>query len=260
MATFEGTSDEFIKFIGGYTRNKVQSITRTYRKNIGKCEDCGSRTKKLDAAHIKGKERPIITSNILNNFIYDGKIKIDLQVFEDQFISAHKSLPDSIKILCKECHREYDKQENIIEIEDELEDDIDNDKIDQQEMEIVSGLIANSKMNKSKALPFFQNRVNDILNNSNVVYSNVNNTVNVWWLEPANEKFKTEFFIVLNNSDCRKLLLFQIPKNEIENPELVFEQRSDKGVSKIIIIASETEYKDKKGFDFKPYLIQTVEY
>lgn len=42
MAQFEGTIKEFTKFIGGYTRNTVQYISRNYRKKTTKCEHCGS--------------------------------------------------------------------------------------------------------------------------------------------------------------------------------------------------------------------------
>lgn len=41
MAYFEGTVEEFMRFLGGYARNRVQSLTSAYRKKIGKCEECG---------------------------------------------------------------------------------------------------------------------------------------------------------------------------------------------------------------------------
>ncbi len=261
MAQFEGTSDEFVKFIGGYTRNKVQMLTRTYRRNKGKCEKCGKRTKKLDAAHIHGKERPVITSNILNNFIQESIINIDLQNFEDQFCQAHYPLKDSIIILCKECHRNYDRPEmRSISIIDDHVDDFDIEKIEQQEIEIVSDLIVNAKMNKSKALELITNKVDFVLDTKSVVYSNVNSAIDVWWLEPANDKFKNGFHIILNNSNEQKLFLFKIPGNAIGSPENVFEQRSDRVASKIIIKVSDVDYKDKKGFKFSPYLIKTIEY
>lgn len=257
MAQFEGTISEFIKFIGGYTRNKVATLTRSYRKNIGKCEECGSRTIKLDAAHIKEKARPIITSNILNNFIYNGIIKIDLQDFEDQFIQAHLPLKNSIRILCKNCHGKYDRLDsNFVSIID----GVDTEEIELKEIEIVSTLISNSVMNKSKALEFIRDKVDVVLDNNNVVYSNVNNTVNVWWLEPNNDKFKSGFYIILNNSNGKKLFLFRIPNMAVVSPELVFEQRSDKEASKVIIPVSISDFRDKNGFSFNPFLIQTIDY
>ena len=261
MAQFEGTSEEFIKFIGGYTRNKVQILTRTYRRSKGKCELCGRRTKKLDAAHIRGKERPVITSNILNNFIQDGIINIDLHNFEDQFCQAHYPLEDSIIILCKECHQKYDRPEmSTISVIDEHIDDIDIEKIDQQEIKIVSDLIINSKMNKSKALDFIKDKITFGIDTKSVIYSNVNSAIDVYWLEPSNDKFKNGFHIILNNSNERKLFLFKIPENIIVSPENIFEQRSEKGVSKIIIKVSDVDFIDKKGFKFTPYLIKIIEY
>lgn len=68
MPKFEGTIQEFTKFIGAYARNKVQSITRNYRREVGKCEgEHCTATSDLDAAHIKGKERPVIIANILSD-------------------------------------------------------------------------------------------------------------------------------------------------------------------------------------------------
>ena len=262
MAQFEGTSAEFVKFIGGYIRNKVQTLTRTYRKNIGKCEECGcSSTKKLETAHVRGKERLVITSNILNNFIQDGIIRVDLQDFEDQLIQAHYPLADTVRILCKDCHRKYDKPNNTsLAIIEEDDEEIDIEKIEQQEIKIVSDLIANSKMNKSKALDFIKDKITFGIDAKSVIYSNVNSAIDVWWLEPSNDKFKNGFHIILNNSNERKLFLFKIPEKAIDSPEKIFEQRSDKGVSKIIIKVSDVDFIDKKGFIFTPYLIKTIEY
>ena len=83
MAYFEGTVEEFMRFLGGYARNRVQSLTSAYRKKIGKCEECGSHTKQLDAAHLHGKERLVIIGEILKDFTEDGVVKIDLNVFPD---------------------------------------------------------------------------------------------------------------------------------------------------------------------------------
>jgi len=56
MAQFEGTIKEFTKFIGAYARIKVIHIASKYKKQIGRCEDCGI-SDSLDTAHIKGKGR-----------------------------------------------------------------------------------------------------------------------------------------------------------------------------------------------------------
>jgi hypothetical protein len=82
MAQFEGTVNEFTKYVGAYARIKVMHISSKHKKNVGKCQECGLVTKHLDAAHIKGKERPLLISNILSQFIEDEVIRIDLNEFE----------------------------------------------------------------------------------------------------------------------------------------------------------------------------------
>ena len=64
-----------MRFIGPYARIKVMQITQKYRRSIGECEECKSDAK-LEAAHVKGKERPKIISDILNNFIEDSSLKL----------------------------------------------------------------------------------------------------------------------------------------------------------------------------------------
>jgi len=257
MAQFEGTVDAFVKFIGGFTRNKVQTLTRTYRKNIGKCENCGSRTKYLEAAHIRGKERLALTSNILNNFITDGNLKIDLYDFEDQFCKAHDPLENTIRILCKKCHRKYDG-EDTNSTSNIDEDDI--AKIEQREIEIVTTLISNSKMNKGKALEFVKERSSIGMNFNNVIYSNVNSAIDVWWMEPSYDKFKQKIYIILNHSNEGRFFLFELPANTIKSPDLVFDQRKDKGAAKLIIKVSTTDFIDKNGFNLNPFLIGNFDY
>ncbi len=41
-----------------YARIKVMLLASKYKKQIGKCEDCGSITKGLEAPHVTGSERP----------------------------------------------------------------------------------------------------------------------------------------------------------------------------------------------------------
>jgi hypothetical protein len=113
MAIFIGTIKEFNKYIGGYSRNTVQNITRKHKKEIGKCEHCGSRTKKLQAAHRKGKERPEIVCSILQNYIEDKIINIELETFEQQYLLCHQPIDEAIIVLCKKCHQEYDKNSSI---------------------------------------------------------------------------------------------------------------------------------------------------
>ncbi|HLF53242.1 hypothetical protein [Flavobacterium sp.] len=259
MANFQGTTKEFMKFIGGYSRNKVQYITRNHRKKIGKCQECLSKTSKLDAAHITGKERPIIISDILKDFIDGEIVTVDLQEFEDRFLKAHDPIESTIRILCKKCHGEYDKVSAVPEyLPEEL--DLDAEKIEEREAEIVEKLINTSEMNKSKAIEFINSEKDGSLIAKNTIYSSQNAAIDVWWLEPKNLKFTSELNFVLNNANNNTLYQFCLQPAVISNPEIQFDQRSEKSASKIIIPISDTVFKDKKGFDFTPFLINRLVY
>lgn len=259
MAQFEGTIKEFMRFIGPYARIKVMQITQKYRRSIGECEECKSDAK-LEAAHVKGKERPKIISDILNNFIEDSIIKIDLREFEDLFIKAHSPIEKTIKILCVDCHRKYDKSENISDYIPEEQDDLELEKVEIIETQIVSNLVHNSVMNKTKAINHIIKEIHADLNFRNTIFSNPGSSLDLWWLEPSNDKFNSGFYFILNNAEKHKLLLFKIPQGAIENPKAEFRQREDKGVSQIIIPISETHYVDRKGFKFDSFLINEIEY
>ena len=107
---FEGSKDEFNRFLSGYSRNLVQRITRKYKAEIGKCEFCGLENEELDSAHIHGKERKLIINKIISKFCKNDIIKINLIEFENQLIKEHDPINEVIKILCKKCHVEYDNK------------------------------------------------------------------------------------------------------------------------------------------------------
>lgn len=260
MAQFEGTIAEFMRFIGPHARIMVWNLTQKRRKQIGQCEACSSITK-LEAAHVKGKERPKIISYILNNFIEDETIKINLQEFEDLFIKAHLPIEKTIKILCNDCHRQYDKMEATSDYIPNEQDSIDLEKLEAKETAIVSDLVHSSAMNKTKAVNFINSEINIELNFKNTIFSNPGSSLDLWWLEPSNDKFDTGFYFILNNAEAKKLLLFAIPKGSIINPTQIFRQRSDKGqVSQIIIPIANSNFVDRRGFKFDSFLINEIEY
>lgn len=121
MAKFNGSLKEFEKFIGPSLRNIVQTkISRKYKKEIGKCENCKTK-KNLEAAHIHGNERKTILKksmegNISENIIFD----LDLLLYEEIFIKNHLPLNETFKVLCKKCHLEYDKKQVNIELTNEI--------------------------------------------------------------------------------------------------------------------------------------------
>lgn len=110
MARFTGKTSDFTKFIGPRLRNWVTSISKKYRKDIGECESCPS-TEKLEAAHIIGKDRKMLMELAYQKYLYstDELLDVDLNEFELSFKNLHYPLKESFKILCRDCHREYDR-------------------------------------------------------------------------------------------------------------------------------------------------------
>ena len=110
MGEFLGTKKEFNRFFGPHLRNLVQHLTRKYRREIGKCEHCGT-DKKLESAHISGKERIVLIDQILKGYYSVNNYKVDLVEFENKFKKEHENLKEIILILCNECHYKYDNKE-----------------------------------------------------------------------------------------------------------------------------------------------------
>ena len=111
--TFMGDFEDVIKYIGGFTKNKVAYITRKYKASLNKiCENCHRPVSQLDAAHISSFDRQTIIKDILEADYKDvnnaGNYIIDMEEFEKKYISAHLPLEDHFYFLCKECHRKYD--------------------------------------------------------------------------------------------------------------------------------------------------------
>ena len=109
MAEFVGTKKEFNRFFGPHLRNVVQHLTRKYRRDIGKCEHCGT-DQKLESAHINGKERIQIIDDILKQYYSVNNYRVNLIEFESKFKKEHENLSEVILILCSECHSIYDNK------------------------------------------------------------------------------------------------------------------------------------------------------
>ena len=263
MAIFAGTIQEFSKFIGAYARIKVMYIAARHKKQIGKCEHCGS-LGNLEAAHINGKERPLIISNILGEHFDGTQVKIDLNEFEDKFVAAHLPIENTIKILCKSCHREYDRKRKIHELGDETDQNAGkgSSPIQNQEAGIIETLIFNT-MNKNKALQIAYSHLKLPLNNGNTIFSNIVGSSPMWWLQPQNDKFQSDLFIILNHDSVNKLYFFKLPAGTIQKPGVYFKQRNDRyrrDCSDIYIPISGIKFVEKNGFDFTKYLLDRVKY
>lgn len=109
MASFVGTKEEFKRYVGPMFRNLVQQLTKKHKMEIGKCEHCGT-VENLEAAHKHGKDRGSLIDSILNNYTNNNVVTIDLANFEQHFRNEHKTIDDTILILCRTCHSKYDSQ------------------------------------------------------------------------------------------------------------------------------------------------------
>ena len=113
MAEIICTTKDFHKYFGPRVRNLVQSITKKRKKELKNiCQDC-KQNKELEAAHLKGKSRKDIIEELLEKHFIDkknGLVKVDLDQFEKEVISAHKPLEKYFKFLCSKCHVEYDSK------------------------------------------------------------------------------------------------------------------------------------------------------
>jgi hypothetical protein len=255
MAIFKGTKEDFIKFIGPYARNSVQTLSKNLKKEKGKCEECGSITEKLDAAHRKGFERIEIISSILIDNMEENIVSIDLDNFTERFKAAHTPVERVIKVLCRKCHYKYDKIN--------LDDDEEIEKNDVTEItEVFDRVKTAAKDNKKKAIETAnKNGFGEVIGN-NSIFANVNSAVNVWWLEPDNSKFLEDMYLLLSNMDTKELFILKIPAGTINNPETIFRQRTDSNKSKSsieIVVATNNEFIDRKsGFDFSPFFEKTI--
>jgi len=107
MGSFNGSKEEFRRYIGPRLRNLVQQISRPYRDSVRVCEHCNT-TGSLDSAHVKGRDRNDIIDLVLSEYVTDVGVEVDLKAFEDKFKAEHYPLDKSFLILCRPCHRVYD--------------------------------------------------------------------------------------------------------------------------------------------------------
>jgi len=107
MASFVGTKKEFKRYVGPMLRNLVQQLTKKHKQEVGSCQHCGA-IESLEAAHVHGKDRGALIDKILDKYINNDIVTIDLAKFEEHFRDEHKLIDETIIILCKKCHSEYD--------------------------------------------------------------------------------------------------------------------------------------------------------
>lgn len=224
MAKFTGTKEEFLTFIGGYTRNKVQLITKSFRKNK-ECQaaGCHKRTK-LQAAHIKGKERVSIINNIISNYhISENIIEVDLNKFETEFMDAHSPIEETIIALCPVCHRIYDKEGLDTTI---AEEDYNIDTLNLNESK---ALVENERLQENNEIDKVQRKIERWFSNPSQINSQIlikflelsksnSNQVTIGTLERSLniDNFKTNFYQMLYISDKNHAKVFSLDGNQIK--------------------------------------------
>lgn len=115
MATFDGTPEEFRRFIDPWLRNRIQAKTKAAKRQQGKCADCGRADVHLDAAHLTGRDRGVVVSEVLRRLRMSkerGKrVQVDLGAFEKAVLEAHHPVDKAFRFICRECHRKYDAKQ-----------------------------------------------------------------------------------------------------------------------------------------------------
>ena len=118
---FIGDLKSFNDFIGHRLKNIIPSLTKKYKREIGKCEHCGITNKEFDAAHKHDFSRKKIIEKILSDFrVDDVKYKVDLIDFEEKYKLEHTPISKVILVLCKSCHTLYDAKKNNLKALDRL--------------------------------------------------------------------------------------------------------------------------------------------
>lgn len=98
----------FKKYLGPYFRNKVQYLTRNYKKKVGCCEHCGKQGLTFEFAHKKNFNRSEIIETLYEKFSKHDNLEDIIVGVENAFLEQHKSLKDIGYVLCRQCHSNYD--------------------------------------------------------------------------------------------------------------------------------------------------------
>ena len=105
-----GTNNDILLHLkGGPAKNLINYF---FKYATDKCDYCGiqkSKTIQLDRAHCNkdGCDRSSLLEKSINVHFIDETTPIKIKDILKTFIKYHKEIP--LFILCKKCHREYDK-------------------------------------------------------------------------------------------------------------------------------------------------------
>lgn len=265
MAHFTGTFEDFNKFINPITRNLVANMSRKAKKHTT-CSNsgCNKRTT-LQAAHLSGKERPTIVANIICEMMNKTQIDkydivdVDLNLFLQKFIEEHTPLEKAVRILCRECHIKYDK-ENKIEFKDMISvDDTEEEEATDVDFE-EAVLAAVTTKAKKDIINIADKKIKDFSTNATCFFANVNKTKTVWWVEPNREKFLGSWML-LNNADKKEVHIFRINDDTFLNKLQIRKDKNNPYRLEIFTDKAPDNFKEKfSDFDFKKFYVQTIKY
>jgi hypothetical protein len=117
---------------------------------------------------------------------------------------------------------------------------------------------------KKQAMILINEKHNLHLNNSNTMFSSINQNVDQWSFNRKNFLFNDDTHMILINQYTKELHYFFIEKRTIKSPKTIFDQRNDNHIrdsSIIRILVSSYNFKEENsGFPFGDYKIDTFTY
>jgi len=161
---FKGDLKSFNDFIGPRLRNIIPSLTKKYKRKIGKCEHCGITNIEFDAAHKHDFNRKKIIQKILSDSrVNDVEYEVDLTDFEEKYRLEHLPISKVILVLCKSCHTSYDNnRNNLTALNKVVNSNIKTNNVSQPRKE-------NKKQNKTnvglKVGKFVKNKMEELIKN-----------------------------------------------------------------------------------------------
>lgn len=251
MALFEGTLEEFERFIGPATNKVVTKLGKQLKKSQKSCqnstlegvssnsENCG-KYKSLDAAHFSHKEldRKSIIKNILNNnFKKDEIYSVKLDHFLSLYEQEHFPLNEKLIMLCRQHHSAYDKKYKLV-TNYAVEEEIDN-QIEIGDQEITKIVVKQLKKKIVNSLEYLKN-----------VDCKIASIINEQWNFNIKNDIKNGYLLCLNQFDRTVTVLrYDFSNDQVGNV------KKDGNKISLLIPFSETQFKDK-SID---YLYEVIE-
>lgn len=259
MALFEGTLEEFEKFIGPATNKVVTRLGKQLKKTQKSCQNstlknntpndeyCG-KYKSLDAAHFSHKEldRKSIIGKILDaHFKSDKNYTVDLSQFLIFYEEQHQPLNEKLIMLCRQHHVSYDRFNKSSEA-DELEINETDEVVsislnNSQEIDLKTDLIKKQIINQFNYLSY-----------TNCNIARISGKDEFFWNFNIKNEVKNGYLLCLNQFDRTVTVL----KYDFLNDQIGNVKKNKNKIS-LLIPFSETEFKDK-GSDYVYEVIECI--